>query len=354
MQPIDSEIGNFLDRCTSCGSCAGACTFLNERSTPDQLIARRDQDVFLCTGCGACADFCPEGLQPSDALLQAKYLLLKSGEVPERVSKAVCRARRYARWGHSVPFAYYSRIDTVFWPGCSLSGMSPELVLKTRELLAHRLGREIGIALDCCANPEYQSGAFDGVRETSLHIKGVMERKGIKTVITACTNCLKMFHAYLPSVKVVHVLDRIPHAETQSLDGKACYLHHPCPTYQFTEVQQKAADLLGKLGPGVVEQTRPQCCGFGGNMHAISPESADKNRQLVLNSAGNTMIVTYCMSCKERFLEKGKPVSHLLELLVPCKRADKPLSAATKWFNRFLLAQKIRLSETFIRRGRIG
>jgi Fe-S oxidoreductase len=343
LQSIDSEVGDFLDRCTSCGACTSACSFLGQRGTPDRLIAQNDPDVFLCTGCGACADFCPEGLLPGDALLQAKHRLIEAGQLPHRVLRAVRAARRYVRWGHSFPFAHYSRTDTVFWPGCSLAGMSPEVVHKTQQLLTDKLGKKVGIALDCCSDPAYQIGDIVTVRRGSRRVKKALEQHGITSIIAACTNCMKVFSKHLPGVSVNHVLEFLPRTSVRPLDGQECYLHHPCPTYRFDAVQAGARSLLAELGAGVVEQTRPRCCGFGGNVHALAPELADASTDEVLAAAGNAAIVTYCMACKDRFLSKGRKASHILELLVSTTPASRAISSAHKWFNRFVLILNNRL-----------
>ena len=338
----ESETKQFLDRCTSCGACSNVCTLLSTSGAPDTVISRGDQNVFLCTNCGACNSVCPSGLNPSDALLWTKHRLLMAGQVSDRISKSVCAARRYAGWGRSFPFTYYSSAETVFWPGCSLTGMSPEVVLKTQQLLAGKLGKKVGIALDCCFDPAYQIGDLDTVHDASQHIKRMLEQKGITSVIAACTNCIKVFSKYLRGVRVDHVLNILPDPAVPSLGGEECYLHHPCPTYRFKAVQGRAKRLLTALGARVVEQTRPRCCGFGGNMHEISPELADSCTRDVMAAAGNASIVTYCMACKDRFLSEESRVYHILELLVGAPPANRPISSEGKWFNRFLLMRRAR------------
>jgi Fe-S oxidoreductase len=311
---------------------------LSSHGTPAGILSRNDESVFLCTGCGACAQVCPEGLVPSDAFLQAKHRILRSGKVSGKIAAAVRAARRFAAWGHAYPFAHYPRTSTVFWPGCALAGMSPDLVLRTRQLLSRQLGTAVGIALDCCNDPSYQIGDLDIVRDESLRIKNRLEQNGITTVIAACTNCIKVFSACLPGVRVVHLLDVLPVPEKQPLRAETFYLHHPCPTYRYPAVQGRAKRLLDALGAGIDEQQRPRCCGFGGNLHAVSPESADDCSAAVIAAAGKDAIVTYCMSCKDRFLQKGARSRHLLEFLVPAKLREQSLSQARKWLNRFLLA----------------
>jgi Fe-S oxidoreductase len=222
--------------------------------------------------------------------------------------------------------------------------MSPEVVHKTQQLLTTRLGKRVGIALDCCSDPAYQIGDFDTVRRGSLQIKTAIEEKGITAIIAACTNCIKVFSKHLPGVRVDHVLEVLPHAAVQSLAGKECYLHHPCPTYRFDAVQERARSLLEELGAGVVEQTCPRCCGSGGNVHALSTELADASTEEVMAAAGKASIVTYCMACKDRFLSKGSQAYHILELLVSPAPVKRPISSVHKWFNRFILMLRMRLA----------
>lgn len=336
----ESNVEQFLDRCTSCGTCTSECTLLRTFGTPDTIISRRNSDVFLCMNCGACTVVCPSGLDPADVLMQAKHGLLKTGQISDRVSKAVRAARRFEQWGRSFPFVHYSQTKTVFWPGCSLAGMSPGLVLETQKLLTGKLGEKVGISLDCCSNPTYQIGDLDTVSEACKSIKGKIEQQGITSIVSACANCVKILREYLPGVRVNHVLEVLPDIAAKSLAGKECYLHHPCPTSRLDVVQRRAERLLKGLGAMVLKQTIPRCCGYGGNVHALSTESADASTQEIMAAAGKAVIVTYCMSCKDRFLEKGGKAYHLLELLVPAAPVKRNLSSFRKWFNRFLLAQK--------------
>jgi Fe-S oxidoreductase len=174
-------------------------------------------------------------------------------------------------------------------------------------------------------------------------IKGTIECKGITTIVSACANCVKILRKHLPGVRVDHVLEVLPHAAVQSLAGKECYLHHPCPTYRFDAVQTGARDHLRELGASVVEQDRPRCCGFGGNVHALSPELADASTAEIMAATGNATVVTYCMACKDRFLAKGNQAIHILEMLVSTRPAERAASPIRKWINRFLLAFRIRL-----------
>lgn len=327
----------FASRCTTCGACTEACAFLREKGDPGGLIARNDPAVFLCTNCGACNCLCPLGLAPSAALLEAKHRLLRNGTRPGPLSKALGAARAFVRRGASFPFSFYSRTQTVFWPGCSLAGMSPEVVVRTRRLLSGTLGEAVGLALDCCGDPVYGLGDFDTARTRLRDIRQTFGWSGVTRVIVGCANCANILSGQLPGVSVEHVLEVIPRTQKVHMPSTSgVYLHHPCPSYRFESIQRAARRLCGDVP--LEEQENQLCCGKGGGLPALSHESADSCADEILRTAGTTPIVTYCMGCRDQFLHRGKQAYHLLELIFASRPRRKPVSAARQWFNRFLLA----------------
>lgn len=314
---------DFPSRCTSCGACTGACSFLGKYGDPGSLIAHSDPAVFLCTNCGACNSLCPLGLAPAAALLDAKHWLIRTGMLPGPVSKALGVARAFVRRGASFPFSFHSRAKTVFWPGCALAGMSPEVVISTRRLLSGTLGEAVGLALDCCGDPAYGLGDRDTSRTRLRDISQAFGCRGITRVIVGCANCAKVLSEQLPGVSVEHVLEVIRQAANEHmLSGSGAYLHHPCPSYRFESIQKAARRLLGSL-PLIVHASS-RCCGKGGGLPAISPESSDACASEVLRNSGTVPIVTYCMGCKDQFLRQGKQAYHLLELIVASRRGSSP------------------------------
>jgi Fe-S oxidoreductase len=336
---------DFLERCTSCGACAAACDLLNTKGTPDAVIAAGDEDILLCTNCGACGSLCPSGLDPAEALLQAKNELVLSGKLSPRAAKSIGAARSFISWSNSFPFVFYGSEDTVFWPGCSLAAHSPAVVMKSRALLESTLGKKIGLALDCCSGPAYHGGDLQTVEITTAHIKKAFESRGTKSVIAACMNCVKILRRQIPGMKVDHVLEVIPAAAGRNFAGKHYFLHHPCPAYRFPGIADNARILFERLFDGKAEQPSPRCCGLGGNMHVLFPQKADDRVRAIIAAAGNEPVVTYCMSCRERLLRNGRPAVHLLEALLSIPPKERPSSSARKWFTRMVLALRSRLAK---------
>ncbi len=358
------RINEFLKSCENCGRCKKVCPFLDTYGTPDKIISETPEKVFFCSNCKACDTVCKEKLNPSDALFEIKSQLLRNGTYPVEVRNALHSANGYAMRGHKSPFVYYSSSDTVFWPGCGLAGTSPEVVRKTVRFLSNHLNKKVGVVLDCCFDPLYQLGDVESAREAIERIQGRLKKNKITQVITGCTNCRKTLSHYLPNIKVGHILEILPEevinpfftnnpssppfnppSTSHKLSnggfrgvnggGGGFYLHHPCPSFRSDKIRQNAKAIL-QSDSG--ENSRPTCCGHGGGIGSLSSDLSEKFTDKVIKASKGNPIVTYCMGCKGKFLEKGQKAYHLLELMTGAKPIEKPVSSKKKWVNRFFLA----------------
>lgn len=341
-----SNITSFLQDCTSCGACQSACPFLERFGTPDSIISARSEDVFLCANCKACDMLCPSELSPSEALHALKQELIKTDSISERTKNLLKSSYAFAKRGHSFLFSYYSSCETAFWPGCSLMGTRPDLVKKIPRLLKKRYGR-VGLALDCCFDPLFHQGDINAVRAASERIKERLQRHGIKRLILGCTNCKKIFSIFMPEIETIHVISVISDSEIIKLPNQKIkeevYLHHPCPSFRFDEIRNKASKLLSEFTTIYNQLTIPSCCGLGGGSHALSEELSDRFSERIIQNAKEKPVVTYCMGCKNKFLKNNKPAYHILEIVTDTEPLNKPVSAGRKWLNRLILATGQRL-----------
>ncbi len=339
-----AELYTFLENCASCGACTRACPFLEKFGPPDRIISSKSEDVFLCANCKACDRLCPFGLAPSEALLSLKQWLIKTNNVSDKIRNLIQSSRAFAMRGHRFPFVYYSSCEIAFWPGCSLAGTSPRLVKKILSLLKSGFGK-IGLVLDCCFDPLFHQGDFEAVKAASEQIKERLKRYGIKRLILGCTNCRKIFSLYNPEIETVHILEVLEDKvnPNPSLRFGEIYLHHPCPSFRFDEVKQRASSLISDMTSISHQSTKPNCCGLGGGSHALSESLSKSFTHRVIEDAKGKPIVTYCMGCKNRFLKKGKEAYHILETITDVKPLKRPVSGKRKWLNRFILATGQRL-----------
>lgn len=354
LQKITPEISNkLINDCNSCRKCTKICPFLDAYGEPYKIVNESPQDVFLCTNCTACSCACPHGLDPSNAIFNTKVQLLSNGIIPKKVSDALNSAKDFANRGHSFPFSYYSKHDTVFWPGCGLAGTNPKIVKKTVRLLNNHLNKKAGIVLDCCFDPVYQIGDVETVKNAVNTIAERLKKNKIEHVITGCLNCTKILSQYLPDIKVAHFLDVLPENISNRVfqsETSAVYIHHPCSSFRLEGIRIKAKDFIPTDGEEGEQSTIPSCCGFGGGLASISAELSDKFAERILKESGDAEIITYCMGCKSKFLNKGRKAYHILEFISGVKPIEKPVSSFNKWKNRFLLATRQRINAKKIAR----
>jgi Fe-S oxidoreductase len=361
---LSSRIREFIQSCQNCCRCKRVCPFLDTYGTPDKIITETPEKVFFCTNCKACDTVCKEKLNPSDVLFEIKTQLLRSGTYPVEVKNALRYANGYAMRGHKPPFVYYSSGDTVFWPGCGLAGMNPEIVKKTVRLLSKHLNKQVGLVLDCCFDPLYQLGDIDSVEKALERIRVKLKKHGITRVITGCTSCTKILSSHLSETKLEHVIEALPPAFLSSLDmggfrevigsTGGLFLHHPCPSFGINGIRERAKEYIRALGYGsqlskntessrssgdeIRELVRPSCCGYGGGINSLSPDFSEEFTEKVIRASKGNPVVTYCMGCKGKFLQGGQKTYHILEFMTGVKPIEKPVSSAKKWANRFLLA----------------
>src|SRR4030043_569528 len=335
---LPARINDFLKSCENCGRCKKVCPFLDTYGTPDKIILETPEKVFFCSNCKACDTVCKGKLNRSDALFEIKSQLLRNGTYPVEVRNALYSANGYAMRGHKLPFVFYSSSDTVFWPGCGLAGTSPEIVKKTVRLLSKHLNEKVGLVLDCCFDPLYQLGDVDSVKKAAERIKDRLEKHKVSYVITGCTNCRKALSLHLPDIKVEHIFEILHESfelRTPNPELRTFFIHHPCPSFRFNGISKNAKKIVQSTNG---ENSRPTCCGHGGGISSLSPDLSEKFTDKVIKASKGNPVVTYCMGCKGKFLEKGQKAYHLLELMTGVKPIEKSVSSKKKWVNRFFLA----------------
>lgn len=77
-------------------------------------------------------------------------------------------------------------------------------------------------------------------------------------------------------------------------------------------------------------------------MSSLSKDLSDTFTERVIKASKEKTIITYCMGCKSRFLQKGKKAYHMLEFLPGIKLIEKPVSSMKKWTNRLILSMNQR------------
>lgn len=327
---MGSNIELISSRCTECGRCADECDFLIAYGkTPKELAEEASSTLFSadpalpysCNTCGRCATKCPEELDVGRMFMEVRAEMVRKGTGPLRAHRPAVDGQEFYLsdqfWTVSGGSGGGS-CDRLFFPGCSLSSYSPEIVSKAYAYLSSKLGG-LGIGLGCCGGPSELIGKTDRARAVAARLEGELERLGVREIIVVCPFCYALLSKRLPKVKVSSiypVLDRIYDGRP---GGKGTYaLHDPCKARHRPEIQDAVRSLIAKAGFEVEElahnRADTQCCGMGGMASLVNPRlCALRSRRTT--EATEKDLVTYCVSCRTIFSQGGKRTLHVLDLL---------------------------------------
>ena len=211
--------------------------------------------------------------------------------------------------------------ETVFFPGCALPGTRPAVTMQMYQQLG-QLIPALGIVLDCCTKPSHDLGRAAHFHAAFGKVTGFLSRHGVRTVVTACPNCTKIFRQYGEGLAVKTVYE-ILHASGKGREGSPTRglevsVHDPCPLRDDDQVQAAVRGLLSDLGHTVVEMPhhgkQAMCCGEGGAVSFVNQRLSKgwANRRVL--EAKKRLLVTYCSGCTAT-LNRVTPTVHIVDLL---------------------------------------
>ncbi|MBU0974060.1 MAG: (Fe-S)-binding protein [Proteobacteria bacterium] len=306
--------------------------------------------AFECSLCNLCQAICPEKLGPGSLFMGIRREAVDSGHMDFSRYKTILG---YEKKGSSPLFSYYalpSGCDTVFFPGCTLTGTRPETTWKLFEHLEKRISH-LGIVLDCCHKPSHDIGRqayFESMFRDILHY---LTGNGIKKVLVACPNCHKMFTQYASGfdIKTVYEVLDSGGLPVVVLGNRKVVVHDPCPMREETNVQTAVRNLLTASGIPFEEMKhwgkKTLCCGEGGSVGFVRPELAKKWGLLRQKESENRTIVTYCAGCAG-FLSRVAPTVHIADILFSPEGAlssgIKVARAPFTYLNRLKLKQRFK------------
>lgn len=351
---MSEQIRKIIDECTQCNLCISECEYLARHcdASPADLAERfaageLDNDIaaiFTCNICGLCAETCPEGLDFGAASLELRQEYVeRNGKVSEAHEPLLGVQATYtadnvrtARGG--VRCEATDKPDgatTVFFPGCSLSMNSPELVKKLFSLLQDEFPG-IGVVTGCCGAPTHLIGEKQKPGEIFQDIVQSVRSLGATTIVAACSSCVKLLKRELPAdLRVASLYRVLGDLDLPRRPGASHVfnIHDPCSSRGDTAAQAGARKIVAQLGYAVEElahsRNLTQCCGMGGMAFIVDGDYSAAVAKRTLDEANRDLIV-YCATCRVQFFGQGARVIHLLELLFNDKWEDalvrEPLS----------------------------
>lgn len=338
-----------LDECIECGNCVRHCTFLQScfgdadpRKLPKQIAQdyldgkfREDTKIpFMCNLCSTCKTFCPKKLDLGVVMFEERKVIAEEGLKLPGNMKFVPNSQKFVLGDDfflALP-APSGKTEMVFFPGCGLSGYSPELVKKTWDWLNENLP-DCGLLLTCCGGPTYFSGDVKKAAEIREKIAKTLKDMGAEKIMVVCPDCQEQLleNSDIPTVNIYEVIEPL-WTENRNPEHKTWEIHDPCKSRPFPEMQAAVRSLAAKAGYEITEPKnsgkKTRCCGQGGLVAYTDGEWANKVQKERADEFDQDFM-TYCGACRQTLKAQGIDGVHLLDLLLSDPDEAKKIQAAS-------------------------
>lgn len=315
-----------IEACSRCGLCIDVCQlgrdaqinnvqgvyFLRDRRYG--VLAAEPTDN--CLMCGRCSQRCPVGLDINALRQNSRY---------SRHNSPAFRRYDYLRGVDSSTGSG----NIGYFAGC-MTHLSPHILMAMNRIF-EVAGEKVWLADPnggvCCGRPLKLAGEVDASREMMRHNTALFVKHQIKTLVTSCPICLKVFREEynLQNIEVLHHSEYIHRLTEQGkllikLTDKTFAYHDPCELGRGCGVYAPPRSVIKSLGE-LVEPTETEanslCCGSSIANTAISDQAQLKiatSLGRALEATGADEIITACPLCKKAVRRGTKlPVRDLAE-----------------------------------------
>ena len=245
----------------------------------------------------------------------------------------------------------------IFFPGCSLSAYSPEVVEETLNHLQNKLSGT-GAVLKCCGKPTKALGQQEKFKKKFASLQNEINKLGAEEVIVACQSCYLTMSEYCEQ-KITSLWELFPEIglpEKTYGEGEDSNLtfaiHDSCSTRDIHPIHDGIRWIINELGYDIeeLEHSREdtRCCGYGGMILPVNPELAQKIMRKRASQAESEYMVTYCAACRGSMATGGKTALHILDLVFRgpwTEESDFPEAGANplkSWAKRYQTKRKIK------------
>jgi Fe-S oxidoreductase len=332
----DPGLRDLVYSCTTCGACDVNCKSIRDMEVLDTILALRAR--LVADGAGPM----PQHARMAEAVARTHNIYGRPHE--ERAAWAGGQAAAPQRTPATPPVAYFA--------GCAASYQRPDIARNT-VLILEAAGIEysvLGADEHCCGGPLWRTGQVDAAERQVRHNLAALQRRGVKTIVTACAECFGTLRGFYPRVaefpfEVKHISEIVQQelaaghlSFTRPVDATVTW-HDPCqlgrlsepyvpwqgeirafgehePPKTFRRGQQGVYDaprrVLGAIaGIKVVEMVRNEenalCCGGGGGVRAAFPEQAQATATERIREAASTGADTLASAspfCQDTFEDR--------------------------------------------------
>jgi len=329
-----------LEQVINCALCADMCkyscpTYLaagNETISPQKiarLIVYEDKGLledrngfsdvmFQSCMCGACKRHCIYSDYDLRKFIQmGRSKAFKEGMLPDETKKRVETFTKYGNPHGERQLIQKGTGSVGYFVSCS--AYKDERLLKAMDRIlsaSKEKVQQFGGADICCGAPLYYAGDTKGFKKVARKMKGEIEGRGLKKVITMCPNCLKMMREVYPeagvdlNVQFAHTTEFLASLlkdrklKVKKVKSTATY-HDPCILANDMDITAAPRQILTALGYEIKEpvytKEHTHCCGAPPGARLGFSKLADQVKSMRINElkqTGADVYVSACPSCK--------------------------------------------------------
>ncbi len=356
------KIDEVLERCLECRLCVDNCEFLKSTcETPGKLaedLKNRFAEIpnvpYSCNLCSLCEVLCPEHLNIGKMCHELRNQMVADKLAPLPKHQSLIDDQI---WAASDSFFLVSPglnakdCKRFFFPGCSLSAYSPDLVIKTYQYLQDKLPGT-GIILGCCGAPSYELGDQSRFQQMLGKITAQMEKQGTPELIVACPDCYHIFKENAPNIQLTTVYELLvkkglPEV-TKAENNKIFSIHDSCKARYESGIQDSVRKIAAELGYSIEEpeftKDKTRCCGMGGMVAYVDMKLLNRITMGRVKELPHD-VLTYCASCRNAFALTGKPSIHILDIIFGSEldktRRKSPVIGAARRKNQAELRSRL-------------
>lgn len=349
------------DNCINCKKCYNSCPMMSKYcSSLEELMEKiiNDKGVdknipYSCTLCGVCNLKCTKYLKIKEMFYNMRKDIFNNNK--KSINEIGYNTVKFHQINSFSPLfsKSFSNKSTkkLFFPGCSLSSYSPEIVFKTYEYLKNNVDN-LSIVFKCCGKPTLSMGDTDKFKKYYSQVEKLFLENEIEEVIVVCPNCFNTIKNHTKSIKVKTIWEvmcenSIPKElinHYSDLDIKF-NLHDPCPIRYESKIHDSVRKVLKSMGIKIVEfdknRENTNCCGSGGMLRVTNSKLALEITNKRVSEAKTDTVISYCESCCESMILANKNSLHILDFMfnedVISKRkfTQDNISTTKKWKNRY-------------------
>lgn len=353
-EPFDFDRWHLLslDACTECGRCTEVCPAwgVGKVLDPKEIVQGvrsamyetkplsekiTDEALWACTTCNACVEACPVLIKQVDLIVDMRRSLTAEGKLTGSGAAMLRQtASTGSAWGTSksdreawmegldVPLAREVKtFDVLLWIGCA--GATDPHAIKTSRAMVSLLKKAgvnfacLGREEQCTGDPARRMGDEFLFQDMATGNIGMLQRYGVKKVITACPHCFNTFANeygdFGIELEVQHhsqaLAELTREGKLKPIEEGEVTFHDPCYLGRIND-ETTAPRSLFKIPVKEPEHhgAKTLCCGAGGGRMWMeeSPDQRPATRRMgELEATGAKTVATGCPFCRI-MLETGQ------------------------------------------------